>query len=270
MEAIPPPDVNSKKETQIPNPQLLLGPQQKRDRGRKTLILDLDNTLIVNATETRGDHDFTIIASFKDSDIIKYMHIRPWVDALLSAASQHFEIGVFTAATAEYAWAVLEVIDPNKVVSCIMVDDRPEVVMPRENVLPIVKYLEKDPDDEELLDILPLLLSLNKDSDVRHRLRAINESEEDEGSQKEWIADFEKQPQPINESEEVEGSQKEWIADFEKQPQPLPQPAGNVENWIGCVSVAAMLELYGSRLHAPLANLIDLTENLIDLTSEVD
>ncbi len=76
---------------------------QKRDRGRKTLILNLDNTLIVNATETRGDHDFTIIASFKDSDIIKYMHIRPWVDALLGAASQHFEIGVFTAATAEYA-----------------------------------------------------------------------------------------------------------------------------------------------------------------------
>ncbi len=175
-----------------------------------------------------------------------------------------------------FAGAVLEVIDPNKVVrwvlsredceyssadkcymknlhrlgrplcSCIMVDDRPEVVMPRENVLPIVKYLEKDPDDEELLDILPLLLSLNKDSDVRHRLRAINESEE------------------------VEGSQKEWIADFEKQPQPLPQPAGNVENWNGCMSVAAMLELYETRLHAPLANLIDLTENLIDLTSEVD
>ncbi len=58
--------------------------------------------------------------------------------------------------------------------ACIMLDDSPELVEPRENVLSMSKYLCRDPHDTALMDGLPMLLALDRDADVRKRLPAFD------------------------------------------------------------------------------------------------
>lgn len=77
---------------------------QACDWGKKTLILDLDNTLVVASEANHGDHDF-IVDDFPFEGY--YMHKRPGLDNFLRAVAEHFEIVVYTAGTADYAGELL-------------------------------------------------------------------------------------------------------------------------------------------------------------------
>ena len=94
-------------------------------KTRKTLILDLDDTLVhtmlprksylkqgVNKTEIHT-------AVFKDSEsgrkqVIKII-IRPFANEFLKAVSKEFEVVLFTAGAKEYADRVLDILDPSGV-----------------------------------------------------------------------------------------------------------------------------------------------------------
>ncbi len=69
---------------------------QESDRGKKTLILDLDHTLVVGSRTNRGDHDFIVEGNY-------HMYRRPGLEEFLRAAADHFEIVVYTAASSNYA-----------------------------------------------------------------------------------------------------------------------------------------------------------------------
>lgn len=75
-------------------------PAQECDRGKKTLVLDLDQTLVVASYTSQGDHDFTVDNSPFG---VFYMHKRPGLDTFLRTVAQRFEIVVYTAATSDYA-----------------------------------------------------------------------------------------------------------------------------------------------------------------------
>eukprot|EP00002_Diphylleia_rotans_P022231 TRINITY_DN4354_c0_g1_i10.p1 TRINITY_DN4354_c0_g1~~TRINITY_DN4354_c0_g1_i10.p1 ORF type:complete len:140 (+),score=27.31 TRINITY_DN4354_c0_g1_i10:276-695(+) len=111
-----------------------------------------------------------------------------------------YELVIFTASLSKYADAVMDVLDPHKLVkhrlfreSCtmhvgsyvkdmtrlgrdirdvIILDNSPlSYMFQPENALPISSWFE-DPQDSELLDLIPVLEALSQEEDVRKKLRS--------------------------------------------------------------------------------------------------
>ncbi|CAM9746281.1 unnamed protein product [Discosporangium mesarthrocarpum] len=98
-------------------------PQPRRPRSSdKTLVLDMDETLIHANTTRTGDVNFVVklplkrrrFPSFPRKAKKLYVRKRPHLNEFLATASKHFEIVLFTAARVEFAMAVLDVIDPER------------------------------------------------------------------------------------------------------------------------------------------------------------
>jgi len=101
--------------------------QPKKDPNKKkTLILDLDETLIhsgsnINIRISNPNYD---LSNSSDSNVnidsynqneykeVFPVNIRPGLDNFLKFASKHFELGIFTASSKDYADNILELIDP--------------------------------------------------------------------------------------------------------------------------------------------------------------
>jgi CTD small phosphatase-like protein 2 len=80
---------------------------------KKTLILDLDETLIhADFDNNYPEHDSTVSFKYNDEDVTVNLLIRPGVEEFLKNISENFEIFIFTASIKEYADAVLNHLDP--------------------------------------------------------------------------------------------------------------------------------------------------------------
>lgn len=80
---------------------------------KKTVFLDLDETLVHSRTDPPPDHyDFTVHPSIDGRVVPFYVLKRPGADELLRAAAAVFEVVVFTAGLREYASLVLDRLDP--------------------------------------------------------------------------------------------------------------------------------------------------------------
>jgi len=80
---------------------------------RKTLILDLDETLIHADFEgIYVNHDMVVNFLFGQEEVSVPIFIRPGLFDFLQNISQEFEIIIFTASIKEYADAVLNRLDP--------------------------------------------------------------------------------------------------------------------------------------------------------------
>lgn len=97
---------------------------------RKTLVLDLDETLVHSSVSAVPDPDyvFTVEASPEDPVVI-YVNIRPGLQEFLERAKQHYDIVVYTASLAQYADPLLDVLDYKRLISgrlfrddCLLVD----------------------------------------------------------------------------------------------------------------------------------------------------
>ncbi|CAM9499134.1 unnamed protein product [Choristocarpus tenellus] len=105
-------------------------PQPTRRRSSdKTLVLDLDETLIHATRSPSGDADFVVDLSHKSRSLPfkvgnlgrksrstgqRYVHKRPYLNEFLAAVSERFEVVLFTAARVDFAMAVLDKIDPER------------------------------------------------------------------------------------------------------------------------------------------------------------
>lgn len=115
----------------VPMPSLptLLPPQTPENRGRLTVVLDMDETLIHSQfnsqveyrqaeerQEAKSKHDFTVnIGPGEDGiDETANVYMRPGLAKFIERGSQLFEFVVFTAALSVYAKPVLDHIDPHK------------------------------------------------------------------------------------------------------------------------------------------------------------
>lgn len=84
----------------------------KMDRGRLSVVIDLDNTLIFSTANK--------IEKAKNYAIMNnkfYVYKRPHLDAFLSTLSQYCELIIYTAGTREYAERIIDYIDKNKLIS---------------------------------------------------------------------------------------------------------------------------------------------------------
>ncbi|KAL0079352.1 NLI interacting factor-like phosphatase-domain-containing protein [Phycomyces blakesleeanus] len=182
----------------------------------KTLVLDLDETLVHSVRLGSPDDNHTISTSIKrkkievqnDHQSILYeVYKRPHVDFFLKTISQWYKVVIFTASMAEYADPVIDWLDQDQHIisqryfrqSCeyrngdflkdislaepdlskvCLVDNSPAAFgLYKDNGIPLTGWIS-NPQDQCLLDLLPLLDALRFTADVRSilRLRSIDQS----------------------------------------------------------------------------------------------
>lgn len=184
--------------------EILLPPQNKKFEGMKTLILDLDETLVHSSFKPPPKSDMIIPVEVDGRNHPVFVGKRPGVDDFLEHVGRKFEVVIFTASLSkvrlkQYANPLIDKLDTYSVVSsrlfresCVLsngvyvkdlskigrdlaqtviIDVRPTQNSPMsysfqpENAIPILTWLD-DPDDVELYKLLPVLDQLAKAKDV--------------------------------------------------------------------------------------------------------
>mmetsp|Transcript_19439 Transcript_19439/g.42530 ORF Transcript_19439/g.42530 Transcript_19439/m.42530 type:complete len:308 (-) Transcript_19439:210-1133(-) len=176
----------------------VIPPMQARDKGKKTLVLDLDETLVHSSFKPVANADYVIPVEIDNKVTDVYVIKRPWVDQFMVAMGEAFEVVVFTASLAKYADPLLDLLDEKNLVrwrlfrdSCcpyegnyvkdlsrlgrppedvIIIDNSPHsYIFQPENAIPIGTFIG-DTHDQDLLDLIPFLLSVREHDDVREVL----------------------------------------------------------------------------------------------------
>ena len=187
------------------NISYILPPKTNND-NKKTLVLDLDETLVHSGFSDFNPSD--IILPIQIDDEIHNIHvlIRPGVNQFLSILSKFYEIIIFTASLSKYASPLLDIIDRNNhccyrfyrehctfingifvkdlkrlnrdLKNVIIVDNSPlSYAFNHDNGFPVTSWYD-DKNDRELLDIIPILEFLSTVKDVRKIISKIVENNE--------------------------------------------------------------------------------------------
>ena len=175
--------------------ELLLPPKEKEFENKKTLILDLDETLVHSSFTPFEKNDIILEVDFEGVIYKIYVLVRPFAKEFLNNVSKYFEVVIFTASIPKYASPLLNILDNEKTIKhrlyreectfinglyikdlkrlnrpmkdLIMVDNSPlAYAFNSENGLPIKTWYD-DRNDTELKKILPLLIFLSNVKDVR-------------------------------------------------------------------------------------------------------
>ncbi|KAK5952472.1 hypothetical protein OHC33_006515 [Knufia fluminis] len=168
--------------------QWLLPPAQPPLKGRKCLILDLDETLVHSSFKILNQADFTIPVEIEGQYHNVYVIKRPGVDQFMKRVGELYEVVVFTASVSKYGDPLLDQLDIHHVVhhrlfreSCynhqgnyvkdlsqvgrdlketIIIDNSPtSYIFHPQHAVPISSWFS-DAHDNELLDLIPVLEDL--------------------------------------------------------------------------------------------------------------
>ena len=175
--------------------KLLLPPKSKELFNKKTLILDLDETLVHSSFTTFEKNDIVLNVDFEGVMYNIYVLVRPDAELFIKTVGKIFEIVIFTASISKYASPLLDILDKEKNIKyrlyrdqctfingiyikdlkkcnrslkdLIIVDNSPiAYIFDSDNGLPIKTWIE-DPNDRELMKLVPILEFLSKTKDVR-------------------------------------------------------------------------------------------------------
>ncbi|KAG8897022.1 hypothetical protein FRB99_008509 [Tulasnella sp. 403] len=173
----------------------LLPPVAPAHKGRKCLVLDLDETLLHSSFKLIPQADYVVPVEIEWQWHNVYVIKRPGVDSFLKKMGELYEIVIFTASLSKYADPVLDKLDVHKVVahrlfreSCynhkgnyvkdlsrlgrpvedmIILDNSPaSYIFHPNNAVPVSSWFN-DPHDTELTDLCPFLADLMSVEDVR-------------------------------------------------------------------------------------------------------
>ncbi|KAF0924686.1 hypothetical protein E2562_010278 [Oryza meyeriana var. granulata] len=201
----PPPPSSSPpapKPNQVAAVPLPLPPPE--EPGKRTLFLDLDETLIHSQTDPPlppARYGFAVRPVIGGQAITFYVAKRPGVDAFLAAAARAFELVVFTAGLPEYASLVLDRLDPagelfshrlyrgacrdpgdgrlvkdlaatgRELHRAVIVDDNPNAYsLQPENAVPVAPFID-DANDQELERVMGILAIVAELDDTREAIK---------------------------------------------------------------------------------------------------
>ncbi|KAI5864831.1 NIF-domain-containing protein [Durotheca rogersii] len=169
-------------------PKFLLPPIEPHLKGRKCLVLDLDETLVHSSFKILHQADFTIPVEIEGNYHNVYVIKRPGVDQFMKRVGELYEVVVFTASVSKYGDPLLDQLDIHNVVhhrlfreSCynhqgnyvkdlsqvgrdlkdtIIIDNSPtSYIFHPQHAVPISSWFS-DAHDNELLDLIPVLEDL--------------------------------------------------------------------------------------------------------------
>ena len=175
--------------------KLLLPPKTQEFSHKKTLILDLDETLVHSSFTPFEKNDIVLDVDFEGVVYNIYVLVRPDAELFIKSVAKFFEVVIFTASISKYASPLLDILDKEKNIKhrlyrdhctyingiyikdlkkcnrslkdLIIVDNSPiAYTFDSDNGLPILTWTD-DPDDRELMKLLPNLEFLSKVKDVR-------------------------------------------------------------------------------------------------------
>jgi len=179
--------------------------EKMNPKGRKCLVLDLDETLVHSSFKPVVDADFIVPVEIDGVVYKVYVLKRPHVDEFLLEVAKHYEIVVFTASLSLYANPLLDMLDKSKVIehrlfreACVLhgqayvkdlkklgrklsdtiiVDNSPlSYAFQPTSAVPITSWFD-DRSDTQLKDLIPVLCTTLKEAaDVRDVLDANNKS----------------------------------------------------------------------------------------------
>jgi len=101
-----------------PIPKGKLPPQV--GKKKKTLVLDLDDTLIHSSFDKSSPHDFSIRTVLEGVLCFVYVAVRPYAYQLLQSLAKYYEIVIFTASVPHYAKPIVKALDKTKAISYIL------------------------------------------------------------------------------------------------------------------------------------------------------
>ncbi|KAF9383664.1 Nuclear envelope morphology protein 1 [Podila verticillata] len=163
---------------------------------KKTLVLDLDETLIHSTSRGSRSQGYMVEVLVDRHACLYYVYKRPHVDYFLKKVAEWYKLVIFTASMAEYADPVIDWLDQSRTLfdkryfrqacyfkngsylkdltvidsdlsSVCLLDNSPiSYSLNKENGIPIDSWIS-DPNDEALLDLLPFLDALRFTEDVR-------------------------------------------------------------------------------------------------------
>jgi RNA polymerase II subunit A small phosphatase-like protein len=174
--------------------KFLLAPLPPEDVNKKTLVLDLDETLVHSSFKPIPDPDFVMSIELENVIHKVYVRKRPGVDNFLRVVGEKFEVVVFTASLAKYADPLLDILDRGRLVkkrlfreacvqhygnyvkdlshlgrpltNVIIIDNSPfSYMFQPDNAIPITSWFN-DKADRQLYDLLPFLEQLMYVDDV--------------------------------------------------------------------------------------------------------
>jgi len=188
-------------------PPGLLAKKTAKNKGKKCLVLDLDETLVHSSFKPVPNADFIVPVEIDGVVYKVYVLKRPYVDLFLTEAAKYYEMVIFTASLSKYANPLLDMLDTSNVIehrlfreSCVLhgqayvkdlsklgrrmediifVDNSPlSYAFQPTNAVPCLSWFD-DPNDTQLRDLLPCLRTTLRDvADVRSVLDANNKSYE--------------------------------------------------------------------------------------------
>jgi Dullard-like phosphatase family protein len=172
---------------------------------KKTLVLDLDETLVHSAmTPFPYKDNIVLTINFEGKKYTIYVIKRPFLDTFFNEISNFYDIIIFTASIGQYSDLLLKFIDKKGVVKIVLnrdhcnyyegcyfkdlriinkdfkdiiiIDNNPiSYIWNKENGIPIKSWFD-DPNDNELIKLIPFLKLLSKVNDVRPFIKsAINQ-----------------------------------------------------------------------------------------------
>ncbi len=184
----------------VPARDKFLLPRLTRHSHKKTLVLDLDETLVHSTLDGSIDcSDFVFPVSLGTITHMVGVRKRPHLHTFLKRMAQLFDIVVFTASQKIYAEQLLDIVDPKgeyirhriyrdscvvwegnylkdltvlgrDLAHTIIVDNSPQAFgFQLENGVPIESWYDDD-NDVELLRLIPFLEQLARVDDVRPHL----------------------------------------------------------------------------------------------------
>lgn len=179
--------------------EFLLPPRTRRSK-QKTLVLDLDETLVHSTLDGYCRPDFTFPVEVGNMRHMVSVRQRPHLHTFLERMAQLYEVVVFTASQRVYAEQLLNIVDPQRRLvrhrvyreSCvfwegnylkdltvlgrdlahtIIVDNSPQAFgFQIDNGIPIESWYDDDADDE-LLKLQPFLEQMAHAQDVRPHIQ---------------------------------------------------------------------------------------------------
>lgn len=177
----------------------LLGPLLERDKSKKCVVIDLDETLVHSSFKPVQNADFIVPVEIDGVVHEVYVLKRPHVDQFLKRMGELFECVLFTASLSKYADPVTDLLDRTDcfrarlfrehcvfhrgnyvkdlsrlgrdINNTIIVDNSPaSYIFHPDNAVPVGSWFD-DPTDTELLDLIPFFEGLSRVKDAVEVLR---------------------------------------------------------------------------------------------------